>query len=136
MFSSVCGPLDIQILFSFLGSHPTAFCPNFPLLSSAKQCFSIFVSSNDFSRPLVRSNVRKNISSKTKRILKRDISSRVYIDILKGFVQPLMLSSGPKSIICRAFRIEKLVVTALGSVCSEGPAGHASSPFLPTFPSV
>lgn len=69
----------------------------------------------------------------------RSISSTVYINILitVDFVRLLLLSSGPRTIICRAFRIETLAVTTFGSViCSEGFAGHASSLCLPTFPSV
>lgn len=47
-----------------------------------------------------------------------------------------MLSSGPRTIICEAFKMEKLVVIAFGSVCSEGFTGHASCPPPPPPPHV
>lgn len=109
---------------------------SYPLPSNVSLDLFLQMTSAEPNRQLVRSNVRKNISGKTKRILMRDISSRVYVAILKDFVQSSMLSSGPKSIIGKAFRVEKLVVTALGSVCSKGSAGHARSPFLPVSPSL
>lgn len=74
-----------------------------------------------------------------KSILMRNISNRVNINILKDsidFVRLLLLPSDPRTVICKAFRIEKLAATALGSIiCSEGFAGHASSLSLPVFPS-
>lgn len=72
-----------------------------------------------------------------KSILMRNISNRVNINILKDsidFVRLLLLPSDPRTVICKAFRIEKLAATALGSIiCSEGFAGHASSLSLPVF---
>ena len=72
-----------------------------------------------------------------KRIWVGNTSSTVYVNILKGnsrLCQVIAVISGPRTIICKAFRTETLAVTTLGSIiCSEGATDHASSLYLPTF---